>query len=44
MLDLAKADGSYLKAMAAIARVDVLVIDDWGLAPIALSTAPIESS
>lgn len=33
-LQIAKADGSYLKVMAAFARVDVLVIDDWGLAPL----------
>ncbi len=33
-IQLAKADGSYLKMMAAIARVDVLVMDDWGLAPL----------
>jgi DNA replication protein DnaC len=33
-IQVAKADGSYLKLMAAIARVDVLVMDDWGLAPL----------
>jgi DNA replication protein DnaC len=31
-LALARADGTYLKAIAAIARVDVLILDDWGLA------------
>jgi DNA replication protein DnaC len=30
-LALARADGTYLKAIAAIARVDVLILDDWGL-------------
>lgn len=32
-LTLAKADGRYLKLLAALSRVDVLLIDDWGLAP-----------
>jgi DNA replication protein DnaC len=31
-LTLAHADGRYLKLMAALAKVDVLVLDDWGLA------------
>ena len=31
-LALARADGTYLKAIAAIAKVDVLILDDWGLA------------
>ena len=31
-LALAHGDGSYLRLLAKIARVDVLVIDDWGLA------------
>jgi DNA replication protein DnaC len=31
-LALARADGTYLKALAAIARIDVLILDDWGLA------------
>lgn len=30
-LALARADGTYLKAIAAIAKVDVLILDDWGL-------------
>jgi len=30
-LALARADGTYLKAIAAIAKVDVLIVDDWGL-------------
>src|SRR3954469_18979888 len=33
-LTLARADGSYARLLGRIARVDVLVIDDWGLTPI----------
>jgi DNA replication protein DnaC len=32
-LALAHADGTYARLLAKIARTDVLVIDDWGLAP-----------
>ena len=32
-LALAHADGSYVRLLGKLARVDVLVIDDWGLAP-----------
>jgi DNA replication protein DnaC len=32
-MTLARADGSYARALARLARVDVLVIDDWGHAP-----------
>jgi DNA replication protein DnaC len=32
-LTLARADGSYVRLLAKLARVDVVVIDDWGLAP-----------
>ena len=32
-LSLARADGTYVRVLARLARVDVLVIDDWGLAP-----------
>ena len=32
-LALAKADGRYRKILASYARIDLLVIDDWGLAP-----------
>jgi DNA replication protein DnaC len=32
-LALARADGSYTRLLARFARTDVLVIDDWGLAP-----------
>ncbi len=31
---LARADGSYVRLLAQCARVDVLVLDDWGLAPL----------
>jgi len=31
-LALAKADGRYRKVLAAYARIDLLIIDDWGLA------------
>jgi DNA replication protein DnaC len=33
-MGLARADGSYVRALAKFARVDVLVIDDWGLTPV----------
>ncbi len=33
-LTLARADGSYVRTLARIARADVLVIDDWGHAPL----------
>jgi DNA replication protein DnaC len=32
-LVLARADGSYARLLARLARVDVLVVDDWGIAP-----------
>ena len=32
-LGLARADGTYVRVLARLARIDVLVIDDWGLAP-----------
>jgi DNA replication protein DnaC len=31
---LARADGSYVRLLAKLARLDVLVIDDWGLVPV----------
>ena len=31
---LARADGTYAKLLARFARTDVLVLDDWGLAPV----------
>ena len=33
-LTLARADGTYAKLLARFARTDVLVLDDWGLAPV----------
>lgn len=33
-LAVARADGTYPKRLAALARFDVLVLDDWGLAPL----------
>jgi DNA replication protein DnaC len=32
-LALARADGTYVRVLNKLARVDVLIIDDWGLAP-----------
>ncbi|WP_067522644.1 IS21-like element helper ATPase IstB [Endozoicomonas ascidiicola] len=36
-LSLARADGRYLKLMAAMAKTDLLLLDDWGLAPLSES-------
>jgi DNA replication protein DnaC len=33
-LALARADGSYTILLARVARIDVLILDDWGLAPL----------
>lgn len=33
-LALARADGSYVRLLAKFARVDVFVLDDWGLVPV----------
>jgi DNA replication protein DnaC len=33
-LTLARADGTYIRLLAKLARLDVLLIDDWGLAPV----------
>jgi DNA replication protein DnaC len=33
-LAIARGDGSYTKSLAKLANTDVLVIDDWGLAPL----------
>ncbi|MFH1330658.1 MAG: IS21-like element helper ATPase IstB [Actinomycetota bacterium] len=33
-LALARADGSYLKMLGMLAKVDLLILDDWGLAPL----------
>ncbi len=34
-LAMARADGSYARLLGRLARVDLLVVDDWGLAPLA---------
>ncbi len=31
---MARADGTYVRVLTKLARIDVLVIDDWGLAPV----------
>lgn len=33
-LEIARADGTYSVRLSALARIDVLVLDDWGLAPL----------
>lgn len=33
-LALARADGTYVRLLAKVARVDVFVLDDWGLTPV----------
>lgn len=33
-LSIARADGTYLKTLGNLARTDVLILDDWGLAPL----------
>jgi DNA replication protein DnaC len=33
-LAVARADGSYAKLLARIAKTDLLVLDDWGIAPL----------
>lgn len=33
-LNLARADGSYLRLLAKLAKFDLLILDDWGLAPL----------
>jgi DNA replication protein DnaC len=34
-LELARADGSYQKKLRALTQVDVLIVDDWAMAPLA---------
>jgi DNA replication protein DnaC len=34
-LGIARADGSYSKLLVSLSRVDLLILDDWGLAPMA---------
>ena len=33
-LEIAKADGSYFKALGSLAKIDLLVIDDWAVDPL----------
>jgi len=33
-LPIAKGDGSYAKLLARLAKIDVLILDDWGLSPL----------
>jgi DNA replication protein DnaC len=33
-LALARADGSYLKLLSQLAKTDLLILDDWGIAPL----------
>jgi len=34
LLTQAKADGTYTKGLQALAKIDLLIIDDWGLEPL----------
>jgi DNA replication protein DnaC len=34
-LEMARADGSYAKRLRALGQVDVLIVDDWAMAPLA---------
>ncbi len=34
LLTQAKADGTYTKALQTLAKIDLLIIDDWGLEPL----------
>jgi len=34
-LELARADGSYAKKLRALSQVDVLIVDEWAMAPLA---------
>lgn len=36
-LEMARADGTYRNRLSSLARIDVLVLDDWGLAPLEAS-------
>jgi DNA replication protein DnaC len=33
-LELARADGSYAKRLRALGQMDVLIVDDWAMAPL----------
>ncbi len=34
MFEKGRADGTYVRLLARLARLDVLIVDDWGLAPV----------
>lgn len=38
-LAIAKGDGSYMRLMNQLAKIDVLVLDDWGLTPLTVTEA-----
>ena len=38
-LGIARADGSYPRVLARLAKTDLLLLDDWGLAPLSVSDA-----
>ena len=40
-LEIAKVDGRYTKLIAELAKLDVLILDDWGLAPVPDHVRPI---
>ena len=33
-MKVARADGSYIKLLGKISRIQVLIVDDWGLSPL----------
>ena len=39
-LELARADGSYAKRLRALGQVDVLIVDDWAMAPLTDAGTP----
>ena len=40
-LEIAKADGRYAKLIRELAQTDLLILDDWGLAPVADHMRPV---
>ena len=40
-LEIAKADGRYAKIIRELAKTDLLILDDWGLAPVADHVRPL---
>ncbi len=40
-LEIAKADGRYAKIIRELAKTDLLILDDWGLAPLADHMRPV---